>query len=344
MIETFLRRPARAGEYAADAIRALIVLSVIVAGFGWGLVQVGLFLLTLLGALVPRALGVRPALDVATGLVLLVAAWSSVLDLYTRFLGWDKVVHILLTGLLAALATIAAQRAGLLPSGREHSIGLAVVTVAFGIAAGAVWEGLEWAGHTLAVAPIFVSYDDNDRRPRGGRVRRPPRRPGPAVPRRAQRQPRSAPVRGRSHERHGSNLGAVSRWVMAATARMRDPGAGRQSGGPSPGGGMMWGLPLIMRICQPEVWMVRWWYQHSSTPVVHMSALFDRPGHHVVCFGVLRCQPTDRTATIPDGQGAALGPVEGAFRGSHPVDLPGREQGDPLDPVRTGQLLPPQRR
>lgn len=160
MIDTFLRPPALPGEYLADGIRILIVLSVVVAGWGWGAVQVAIFMLALLGALAPQALGVRSAVDVATGLIVLVAAWSNVFDLYTEVFGWDKLIHFLLAGLLASLATITAQRGGLLPAGPGHRGGLVMVTVAFGVAAGALWEGLEWAGYTLAIAPIYVGYSD----------------------------------------------------------------------------------------------------------------------------------------------------------------------------------------
>lgn len=160
MIETFLRRPAHPGDYLADSIRILIALSVVVAGWGWGAVQIAIFMLALLGALLPRALGVRSALDAGVGLVVLVAAWSNVFHLYTEVFGWDKLIHFLLTGLLASLATITAQRSGLLTAAPGHRGGVVVVTMAFGVAAGALWEGLEWAGHALAIAPIYVGYSD----------------------------------------------------------------------------------------------------------------------------------------------------------------------------------------
>ncbi|KQX07631.1 MULTISPECIES: hypothetical protein [unclassified Leifsonia] len=159
IIQTFVRRPTTAGEVAADCVRALAVVSVIAAGIGWGAVQVGIFLLALLGVLVPRALGLRPSVDITSGIIVLVAAWSNVFDLYTEVFGWDKLVHVALTGVIATLAVIAAQRSGILPT-TGHRAGLVVATVAFGLAAGSVWEMLEWVGNALTDAVIYVGYDD----------------------------------------------------------------------------------------------------------------------------------------------------------------------------------------
>lgn len=159
MIETFLRSPTRPSEFAADAVRIVAALSVVVAGIGWGFVEIAVMMLALAAVLAPRALGVRAGLDLATGATVLVAAWSSVFELYTSVVGWDTVVHLVLNGLLAALAVITAQRAGFLPE-RGHRPGLVVATVCVGLAAGVLWEIGEWLGHTLIDEAIFVGYDD----------------------------------------------------------------------------------------------------------------------------------------------------------------------------------------
>lgn len=161
LIPTFLRRPTGRGELVADGARALVLISVVVAGFGWGVVQVGIFMLAVLGALVPRALGVRPAVDIATSVVLLMAAWSNVFDLYTEVYAWDKVIHAVLTGLLTTLGIVAAQRASILPAVEGHRVGLAIAAVALGLGLGSLWEMLEWLGNAMTDAVIFVSYDDS---------------------------------------------------------------------------------------------------------------------------------------------------------------------------------------
>jgi len=164
--ETFLRRPSGAGEWAADALRVLGVLSVLAGGIGWGFVEVAVFALTLLGMLVPRFLGVRPGFDIAVGGTLLVAAWSGVFELYTSIDWLDVVIHFAANGVLAALIFVVAARVGIVPDVGDGAPGTvavirpAVLTTAFGLAAGVLWEMGEWAGHTYIDSAIYVGYDD----------------------------------------------------------------------------------------------------------------------------------------------------------------------------------------
>ncbi|ROQ40705.1 hypothetical protein EDF46_0065 [Frondihabitans sp. PhB188] len=141
-------------------MRGLAVVSIVVATIGWGPVQLGVFALAMLGVIVPRALGVRSALDLATGIACLTAAWSNVFELYTTVIGWDKLIHFALTGCLTALALVIAQRSRLLPGVGDHRIGFAVVATIAGLGLGAVWEMLEWAGHSFISPGIFVGYVD----------------------------------------------------------------------------------------------------------------------------------------------------------------------------------------
>ena len=168
--ETFLRRPHGVLEYVADAVRVIAALSVVVVGVGWGVVEIAVLMLALLGTLVPRMLGLRASVDLMVGVAALGAAWSSVFELYTRVTGYDTVVHFLLNGLLAAVFVVLARRAGWIASsgdtggrggaGRSARVGSVLTTVAFGLAAGTLWEMGEWAGHTLVDSAIFVGYDD----------------------------------------------------------------------------------------------------------------------------------------------------------------------------------------
>jgi len=171
LAETFLRRPHGALEYVADAVRVVAALSVVVVGVGWGVVEIAVLMLALLGTLVPRMLGLRATFDLMVGVAALGAAWSSVFELYTRVAGYDTVVHFVLNGLLAAVFVVLAQRAGWVVSldrgddgrggaGRSARVGSVLLAVAFGLAAGTLWEMGEWAGHTLIDSAIFVGYDD----------------------------------------------------------------------------------------------------------------------------------------------------------------------------------------
>jgi hypothetical protein len=159
VIETFLTPPRRPAEFAADTVRALGTVSVVVAGLVWGAVAFWVCALSLLGVYAARFLGFRPALDIGLGITLLVAAWSSVLDLYTTVTGWDLVVHFVANGLLAAAFCIMLVRAGVLP-GTGTRVQAAAQTVFVGLGAAVVWEIAEWVGHNFVDPTIYVAYDD----------------------------------------------------------------------------------------------------------------------------------------------------------------------------------------
>lgn len=161
---TFLRRP-RGAEWVADVLRVLTVVSVPVAAVGWGGVSFAVMLLVLLGAVVPRMLGLRPAFDTGVVALSLVAGWSSVLEWYTTVFLWDKVVHVLLGGLVAALIVVIGADVGVLRrladvSGVAQRAAVVVVTTFAGLGIGGVWEMLEWVGHTYLDSSIFVGYGD----------------------------------------------------------------------------------------------------------------------------------------------------------------------------------------
>ena len=159
MIETFLRAPRGPAELAADGVRVVGVLCIIVALIGWSPLDVAVFALAMLGLVIPRFLGVRPALDAAYGVAVLVAAWSGLLNLYESIEYWDLLIHFVLNGLVAAVVYVLAMRCGVIP---EHAPFRSIVTLTtvFGLAAGVVWEIAEWAGHTFVDETIYVGYND----------------------------------------------------------------------------------------------------------------------------------------------------------------------------------------
>ena len=164
MIHTLLRRPSGVAEATADALRALAVVGIVVAGIGWGPVS-GLSLAVVAGAMVlPRLLGLRPSVDIAFGVVVLVAVWSSVLGIYLTTRLWDLPVHFLTNGLCAALLYIVLVQFGILAeSGTlpHPMLSAAVVTTALGFSLGVLWEVFEWVGHTFLDPEIFVGYTDS---------------------------------------------------------------------------------------------------------------------------------------------------------------------------------------
>lgn len=98
------------------------------------------------------------ALELATDLLLLVAAWSSVLLLYERLAHWDLVVHFSATAVLAELAFRSLERWGRLstPGPVTHVL----VLTALGTTLALVWEYVEFAGYALVDPRVQVGYTD----------------------------------------------------------------------------------------------------------------------------------------------------------------------------------------
>ncbi|HYI34878.1 MAG TPA: hypothetical protein VEX88_15575 [Glaciibacter sp.] len=163
MIRTFFPAPTGAAEAAADVLRVLALICIVIAGLGWGPIGAATMALAAGGTLVPRVVGVRPSFDIAFAVVLLVAAWSSVLQIYESTPWWDLPVHFLANGLCAALCYIAFAQLGIVSDGAllpRPVVSTVVMVVAIGLALGVIWEILEWFGHTFIDEKIFVSYVD----------------------------------------------------------------------------------------------------------------------------------------------------------------------------------------
>jgi len=143
-------------------VRVVGLVSFVVVSIGWGFVEGAVLALVLGGLMLPRMLGVRATFDIAVGVTLLLAAWSSVLGLYVTVPWVDIPAHLVLTGLLAALAVLLLRHIGLpLGEGSAHPAAeSALVTASFGALLSVLWELGEWAGHTFVDSSIYVGYDD----------------------------------------------------------------------------------------------------------------------------------------------------------------------------------------
>ena len=91
----------RAALVVADSVRVLGTLSILVSAVWLGPVEVALFLLVLLGLLVPRMLALPVGLDLALGVTLLAGGWFAVFDVFEAIGPLDLVVHCVANGLLA---------------------------------------------------------------------------------------------------------------------------------------------------------------------------------------------------------------------------------------------------
>jgi hypothetical protein len=163
MIENFLRVPRGPAQWIADVLRAFGAFSIVVALILFDVTDAGILAFVLPGLLVPRFVGLRAGPDILFAVTLLVAAWSNVFDLYALVVGWDLIVHFVATGALAAVAYLLLARLDILPlpaGDRFEPMTGIVVTAALGLALSALWEMVEWVGHTYISDQIFVTYDD----------------------------------------------------------------------------------------------------------------------------------------------------------------------------------------
>lgn len=158
-------------------VRVAGAVSVLVALVARGPVDALLLVLVLGGLVVPVVVRVPAALDAAYGASLLAAAWCAVLELYQAVPWLDVVAHVVVTGLVAAVAHLVLARttgavldpAAVDPTGapdphavrgRATRVGAVVVTLALGLALSALWEVGEYVGHTYVDDAIFVTYAD----------------------------------------------------------------------------------------------------------------------------------------------------------------------------------------
>ena len=167
MFDTLTRLPSTPAETAADVVRALGLLSFVVASLVVGGTAFPLFALILLGQFLPRYLALPSSLDITIGVVLLAAGWSNPLDLYRMIPSWDLVMHFAANGLVAVVAYLLFVRLALsgarLPDALRLRLPIVagiLLTTTFGMAAGVVWEIGEWFGHTFIDTSIVVEYTD----------------------------------------------------------------------------------------------------------------------------------------------------------------------------------------
>lgn len=155
-----LKRPPRsATDWLADAVRAIAIVLVVLSLFTLPFTDFAVLSMSLPAVMLSRMIGLRSGPDLVTCVTVFVAAGSNVLELYRAWTGWDLVVHLVCTGVLAAVALVLLDDAGVVaPTGRRRTP-IVVATIA-GLALSAVWEMIEWFGYRFITDAIFVTYDD----------------------------------------------------------------------------------------------------------------------------------------------------------------------------------------
>ncbi|MDQ1177596.1 hypothetical protein AB6V29_15005 [Microbacterium sp. 20-116] len=155
-----LKRPPRSlTDWLSDAVRALAIVVVLASSFTLPFTDFAVLSMSLPAVMLSRMIGLRSGLDLIACVTVFVAAGSNVIDLYRTWTGWDLVVHVVCTGVLAAIALVLLDDAGVIGSTGRRRTPIVVATIA-GLALSAVWEMVEWFGYRFITDAIFVTYDD----------------------------------------------------------------------------------------------------------------------------------------------------------------------------------------
>lgn len=123
-----------------------------------------------LGVCAAAAWAARPvhlprAIDLAYVLALSLQGWGESLRAYDVLPWFDELTHLVIPMLSAPVLYVALARADVVPDPKDethtrHYVGIAVITVALGLAVGAVWEMLEWASDSTLGSSLQESLDD----------------------------------------------------------------------------------------------------------------------------------------------------------------------------------------
>ncbi len=148
-----------------DVLRALLLVGAV--AFALAGDTNGALLLGGAGALawLVRPVQLPRVYDAAFVVALCLQATGEALGAYDALPWFDNVVHFTLPFFLAPTLYIALARADLVPDPKDetdtrHYVGIFVVTLAFGVAIGGIWEIWEWVSdHTLG-SSLQLSNDD----------------------------------------------------------------------------------------------------------------------------------------------------------------------------------------
>ena len=116
--------------------------------------------------LAPRVLNVQRPFDLIFQLGINLAIWGNVLALFDHIYGYDKLVHFILPCGSAMLLYITLCHLRIVPdlsedAGLHDRVAMVLVTLAFGLSVGGIFEMWEWFSNTAFGTEMFVTYGDS---------------------------------------------------------------------------------------------------------------------------------------------------------------------------------------
>lgn len=148
----------------ADVVRVATLVLAVVAFFTWGVPEALLFLLVFALILVPRLTGLPRPFDAGFAITLLLATLAGVLGWYRAVFWSDLLIHFATTGATAVMVHLLLAQIGIVHGIRDRDTPhpdarIIVLTAAFGLSIGVLWEFLEWAAN-LIKPTVHVGYGD----------------------------------------------------------------------------------------------------------------------------------------------------------------------------------------
>lgn len=115
--------------------------------------------------IVARLIDLPRVYDASFVVAMVFTGWGEALGLYDAVPWYDNLVHFCVPMLTAPVAYIALARLEVLPDPRDDTpvkreLGIFVVTLALGLAIGAVWEIIEWSSDGLLGSQLSLGNDD----------------------------------------------------------------------------------------------------------------------------------------------------------------------------------------
>src|SRR3954469_25903055 len=119
--------------------------------------------LTFVLVLIPRVIDVPRPFDLAFVIGMSFQAWGNVFGAFDSLYGYDKLVHFVLPCGASMLPYLCLIRLRVVPDlseerGVHHQLGVVVITFAFGLSVGGIYELYEWFGDNVLGAHLAVSY------------------------------------------------------------------------------------------------------------------------------------------------------------------------------------------
>ncbi|WP_051441726.1 hypothetical protein [Arthrobacter sp. H14] len=166
MVDSGLKGWQKASGIIADLVRFAGLLSIVAAVLWMDPGDIVRFSIAFLGLLVPRIFHLPRPFDAAYCITVLLATWSGAAGWYEAIPWWDWVVHLITNGAIAAAVYLVLARVRVVHDMHDHTlkhsrVALVVLTAAFGLAFGALWEFVEWIGEQYMPQSIHIGYVDS---------------------------------------------------------------------------------------------------------------------------------------------------------------------------------------